>query len=179
MLWDYRISLRFKVKVNMAVDNLVNESVLHHYNKIPEVINLQNIKVCLAPPWFSSWMINKWWWGKWWNKTITQRKKSEEGPGLILPRLILNDNEFLFLYLVSVGIHMCGDRPEQQSSGVSSLLPCVSLGLDLGLQAWCQAPGIIESSCHPRISDLKISQSGPQLLKFFQLPGAPYWRTRL
>lgn len=39
-----------------------------------------------------------------------QRKKSEEGPGLILPRLILNDNEFLFLYLVSVGIHMCGDQ---------------------------------------------------------------------
>lgn len=45
MLWDYRISLRFKVKVNMAVDNLVNESVLHHYNKIPEVIHLQNINI--------------------------------------------------------------------------------------------------------------------------------------
>lgn len=65
--------------------------------------------------------------------------------------------------------HMCG-RPGGQPLGVSSpFIMCVPR-IGSGHEAWCQTPGITESSCHPKLSDLKVSQSGLHLLKILSPP---------
>lgn len=70
---------------------------------------------------------------------------------------------------VHVANHMCG-RPGGQPSGVSSLLIVCVPRIGSGHWAWCQSPGTTESSCHPKLSDLKVSQSGLHLLKILSPP---------